>query len=154
MNYSPPCDVLFGTAYKGIQIAIATSLSLYKNYNLHKPYSFNRKEIKKHGEYGEIIGNKLIGDIVMVDDVITEGGTINQAAKIIKQYNAKLTAVILSLDRQEKCKKNLYIKKEIENNIKCKIFSIITFNDLIKYLKSLPKMSKYYNIMKNYSKNK
>jgi orotate phosphoribosyltransferase len=67
------CDQLYGPAYKGITLAAVTAVALAaKGHNL--PYSFNRKEAKDHGEGGVIVGAALKGRVLIVDDVITDGG--------------------------------------------------------------------------------
>ncbi|AMA64710.1 Orotate phosphoribosyltransferase [Candidatus Arsenophonus lipoptenae] len=150
MNYNPACDIIFGPAYKGIPIVTAMVVALYQHYNFNKSYCFNRKEIKTYGEKGKLIGSPLTGNVVIVDDVITSGTAIQESAKIIKQHNAKLSAVILSLDRQEKGKTNLSAVQEIKKKLKCHVFSIITLNDLIKYLSENSNMSKYLTMMKDH----
>ncbi|MGP1930315.1 MAG: orotate phosphoribosyltransferase [Arsenophonus sp. ET-YP4-MAG3] len=153
MDCNPTCDIIFGVAYKGIPIVTTTVVILSKDYKFNKSYCFNRKEIKKYGEGGELIGSPLKGNVVIIDDVITAGTAIKESVEIIKRYNAKVSAIILSLDRQEKGEKNQSIAQEIEKKIKCKIFSIITFNTLIDYLSENQNMSKHLVTMKNYYKN-
>ncbi len=152
MDYKPACDVIFAPAYKGIPIITTTVVILSEYYHFDKPYCFNRKEIKKYGEGGELIGSQLKGNVVILDDVITAGNTIKESAEIIKRNKAKLTAVILCLDRQEKGKKNLSTLQEIEKKLKCKIFSIVTLNDLIDYLSENSSMSTNLLMMKSYCK--
>ena len=100
-------DVLFGPAYKGIPIATTTAVALAEHHDLDMPYCFNRKEAKDHGEGGTLVGSPLSGRIVVVDDVITAGTAIRESMEIIRQNNASLAGVMLSLDRQEKGKGEL-----------------------------------------------
>ncbi|BGI50800.1 MAG: orotate phosphoribosyltransferase [Arsenophonus endosymbiont of Ceratovacuna japonica] len=150
IDHNPECDIIFGPSYKGIPIATAITITLYKYYYFNKFYCFNRKEIKNYGECGKLIGSPLKGNVVIVDDVITAGTTIKESAEIIKQNKAKLTAIILSLDRQEKGEKDISAIQEIETIFKCQIFSIITLNDLINYLSENINMSKYLSKIKIY----
>lgn len=94
-------DVLFGPAYKGVPLVVASSIALYSEHQIDAPYSFNRKEKKDHGEGGSIVGTPLVGEILVVDDVITAGTAINESIEIIKQANAKLSGVIVAVDRAE-----------------------------------------------------
>ena len=99
-------DVLFGPAYKGIQLATAAvdklaQLDEAKYGNVS--YSFNRKEAKDHGEGGTIVGAGLKGKkVVIVDDVMTAGTAIREAIGILKQQGAELVGIIVAFDRQEK----------------------------------------------------
>src|ERR1700751_2192205 len=69
-------DMLYGPAYKGIPLAIATAIALASGHNLTVPYAFNRKEAKEHGEGGSIIGAPLRDRVLIVDDVITAGTAV------------------------------------------------------------------------------
>ncbi|GAB5592116.1 orotate phosphoribosyltransferase [Umbelopsis nana] len=94
-------DVLFGPAYKGIPLVVASAVALYMDHQVDAPYSFNRKEKKDHGEGGSIVGSPLEGDILVVDDVITAGTAINESIQIIKGSKANLCGVIVAVDRAE-----------------------------------------------------
>lgn len=94
-------DVLFGPAYKGVPLVVASSIALYMDHQIDAPYSFNRKEKKDHGEGGSIVGTPLEGDILVVDDVITAGTAINESIQIIKGSKANLCGVIVAVDRAE-----------------------------------------------------
>lgn len=95
-------DVLFGPAYKGIPLAAITAASLHTDFNINRPYAFDRKEKKDHGEGGQIVGAKLEGDILIIDDVITAGTAIRQSMQLIESLGATTKAVTIALDRQEK----------------------------------------------------
>ncbi|WDI78430.1 orotate phosphoribosyltransferase [Candidatus Purcelliella pentastirinorum] len=145
-------DVLFGTAYKGIPIVIATAIALAKNYNINKPYCFNRKEIKKYGEQGTLIGCKLKGKVIIIDDVITIGTAIEESINILSQYKTILTGIFVFFDRQENKCKNMSAVQKIEKQYSCKINKIITLNNLIKYLKTKPQMKNELNKICSYQK--
>lgn len=95
-------DVLFGPAYKGIPLAAITAASLYREFGVNKPYAFDRKEKKEHGEGGKIVGAQLQGNILIIDDVITAGTAIRQSMQLIDSLGARTHAVTIALDRQEK----------------------------------------------------
>ena len=143
-------DVLFGPAYKGIPIATTTAVALAEHHDLDIPYCFNRKEAKDHGEGGTLVGSPLSGRIVVVDDVITAGTAIRESMEIIRQNNASLAGVMLSLDRQEKGKGELSAVQEVERDYGCQVFSIITLNDLISYLAEDPQMGSHLQAVRAY----
>lgn len=79
-------DILFGAAYKGIPIVVATSIALKNFYNLNIPYVFNRKEKKKYGEKGDLIGQKIQNKkIIILDDVVTSGTAIHYSINILEE---------------------------------------------------------------------
>lgn len=129
-------DVLFGPAYKGIPLAAATSIALNDSFNHNVPYSFNRKEVKDHGEGGSIVGHPLEGDILIIDDVITAGTAIREAQDIIQNYGANAKGVIVALDRQEKGKGELSAIQEVEQIFGITVLSIINLSHIIDYLKT------------------
>ena len=87
-------DLLFGPAYKGIPIATTTAVALADHHDMDIPYCFNRKEAKKHGEGGSLVGSPLEGKIMLVDDVITAGTAIRESMEIIKTHGAELSGVL------------------------------------------------------------
>ncbi|HGW5159176.1 orotate phosphoribosyltransferase [Proteus mirabilis] len=145
-----PCDVLFGPAYKGIPIATTTAVALVEHHNMDVPYCFNRKEAKDHGEGGTLVGSPLTGNVVIVDDVITAGTAIRESMEIIKQHDATLSGVLLSLDRQEKGRGSLSAIQELERDYQCQVYSIITLDDLISYLTESETLSAHLPAVKAY----
>jgi len=127
-------DVLFGPAYKGIPLATATSMALADKHNINKPYCFNRKEAKAHGERGSIVGTQLSGDVLLVDDVITAGTAVREAAEIISSNGAHLNGIAVAMDRQEKGTGSLSAIQEIEQRYQIKVVSIISLHDIVDYL--------------------
>ncbi|QXF36067.1 orotate phosphoribosyltransferase [Photorhabdus luminescens] len=144
------CDLLFGPAYKGIPIATTTAVALAEYHDIDMPYCFNRKEAKDHGEGGTLVGSSLKGNVVLVDDVITAGTAIRESMEIIKQHNATLAGVMICLDRQERGNGEISAIQEVERDYGCKVFSIITLNDLINYLSSQPEMKDHLDAVKAY----
>lgn len=127
-------DVLFGPAYKGIPLATATSMALANEHKVNKPYCFNRKEAKAHGEGGSIVGAALSGDVLIVDDVITAGTAVREAAEIIGSNGAHLNGIAVAMDRQEKGTGSLSAIQEIEQLYQIKVVSIISLQDIVNYL--------------------
>ncbi|EST57205.1 orotate phosphoribosyltransferase [Proteus hauseri ZMd44] len=144
------CDVLFGPAYKGIPIATTTAVALVEHHDIDIPYCFNRKEAKDHGEGGTLVGSPLKGNVVIVDDVITAGTAIRESMEIIKQHDATLSAVLLSLDRQEKGREELSAIQELKSDYQCQVYSIITLDDLISYLSESETLSEHLPAVKAY----
>ena len=127
-------DLLFGPAYKGIPIATTTSVALYDHHDIDMPYCFNRKEAKKHGEGGSLVGSELQGKVMLVDDVITAGTAIRESMEIIKSHGAQLSGVLIALDRQEKGQGELSAIQEVERDFGTEVISIVTLGDVITYL--------------------
>ena len=126
-------DVLFGPAYKGIPLAAITASSLYQKFAVDKPYAFDRKERKDHGEGGQIVGAEIKGDILIIDDVITAGTAIRQSMQLIDSLGAKVTAVTIALDRQEKGQGDKSAIQELcEQGLQ--VVPIIQLKDIMSYL--------------------
>jgi orotate phosphoribosyltransferase len=143
-------DVMFGPAYKGIPLVSAIVYALSVNHGIDKPYAFNRKEAKDHGEGGLIVGAQLKGNVLIVDDVITAGTAIREAVDIIKAEGAHTTAVLIALDRQEKGKTELSAIQEVNRDYGIDVFSIITMADLIDYLEADEANRQYLDAMRAY----
>lgn len=130
-------DGLFGPAYKGIPLVASVAIVLATEFGIDKPYSFNRKEEKDHGEGGVIVGAPLKGRILMIDDVITAGTAVNHSVNLIHSMGAELAGVLIALDRQEKGQNNISAIAEISQRYQTQVYSIISFNDLMDYLQSI-----------------
>ena len=129
-------DVLFGPAYKGIPLVSATAIALSREHELEKPYVFNRKEEKQHGEKGLLVGSNLEGKVLVIDDVITAGTAIREVFEIIRNTNARISGVAVALDRQERGLSKLSAIQEIEDMLSISVISIISLEDIILYLES------------------
>jgi len=128
-------DVLFGPAYKGIPLAAITASSLYTKFQLNKPFAYDRKEKKDHGEGGQIVGAEIEGNILIIDDVITAGTAIRQSMQLIESLGAKVTAVTIALDRQEKGQGELSAIQELKQE-GVNVVPIIKLEDIMSYLES------------------
>jgi len=143
-------DVIFGPAYKGIPLVSAIVFALAVNHNIDKPYAFNRKEAKDHGEGGLIVGAPLEGDVLIVDDVITAGTAIREAVDIIQAESANTSAVLIALDRQEKGKGELSAIGEVKRDFGIDVHCIISMTDLIHYLETDSAYQQHLGAMKAY----
>lgn len=127
-------DVMFGPAYKGIPLAAVTSATLAVEYGFDRPYCFNRKEVKDHGEGGLIVGAPLKGKVLLIDDVITAGTAVGEAVEIINGAGAELAGIVVAMDRQEKGKGEHSTIQEIAIRYDVPIVCIICLQDIINYL--------------------
>ena len=145
-------DVIFGPAYKGIPLASATAIALNEYFEDDKPYCFNRKEAKNHGEGGSIVGSALEGQILIVDDVITAGTAIREVMDVIEQAKAKPAGVLVALDRQEKGQGELSAIQEIERDYNIPVISIINLQQIVSYLevKDSADIKQYLPALKDY----
>jgi len=143
-------DVLFGPAYKGIPLVSALAVALSVEHDIDKPYAFNRKEAKDHGEGGSIVGAELQGKVLVVDDVITAGTAIREAVDIIKAQGGEIAGVLIALDRQEKGKNEKSAIQEVQEDYDIPVGSIITMTDLIDYLETDEQFKDHLAAMKAY----
>lgn len=98
-------DMIFGPAYKGIPLGAVVSVELAR-MGLNKPFAYNRKEAKDHGEGGMLVGAPLQGRVLIVDDVISAGTAVRESIALIQSAGATPHAVAIALDRQEKATEN------------------------------------------------
>jgi orotate phosphoribosyltransferase len=131
-------DMLFGPAYKGITLASATAVALaHKGRNVS--FAFNRKEAKDHGEGGTIVGAKLQGRVVIVDDVISAGTSVRESVDMIRAAGATPCAVLIALDRMERSGKDGALSEhsavqEVSQEFGMPVISIGNLNDLFAYI--------------------
>jgi orotate phosphoribosyltransferase len=129
-------DVLFGPAYKGIPIAVATALALQREHDLNVGVAFNRKEAKQHGEGGALIGHALSGRVVIVDDVMTAGTAVTEAAHLVSSSGARLTGVVVALDREEAVAPGETAVTRMASLLGAPVLAIATLRDVIGFLDS------------------
>lgn len=128
---------LFGPAYKGLPLATTTAVAL-SEMGKDVTVTFNRKEVKDHGEGGQLIGAPLQGKTIIIDDVITAGTAFRESQQLIKHNGGELTGVVIALDR---CERGLSGQSTL-SEIKAEgiaVYSLITLFDLIDYLKQTNK---------------
>ncbi len=131
-----PFDVLFGPAYKGIPLVAATAAALYQHHGRNAPFTFNRKEAKTHGEGGQLVGAKLSGRVLILDDVITAGTAIRESIELIDQQpEAAASAVLVALDRGETGPDGGDSAVEtVRKTHKIDVFSVVSLEHLLDYL--------------------
>lgn len=128
-------DCIYGPAYKGIFLGSIIAMIFDKD-GFKYPLSFDRKEIKDHGEGGTIIGNNPSGDVLIVDDVISAGTAAKESIKMIKSTGATPKIMMVGLDRQERGSGNLSARRELEKEFGMQVISIINLDTLITYSQS------------------
>ncbi|HEU5480363.1 MAG TPA: orotate phosphoribosyltransferase [Candidatus Tumulicola sp.] len=143
-------DTLFGPAYKGIPLASAAAIALAEQFGRDVPYSFNRKELKDHGEGGAIVGAPLQGRILIVDDVITAGTAIRESLAVIESAGARAVGVVVALDRQERGTNELSAIQEIERNYGLSVISIVGLGDVLEYLEGRSGMAHAVDAIRAY----
>ncbi len=129
---------LFGPAYKGIPLVVATSTALYEDFGIDVPYSFNRKEDKDHGEKGLLVGHAFQPgqSILIVEDVITAGTALREIIPFLKEQNdVRIEAVVVSVDRLEKGKKGKSAVQEIQEEYGISILSMVTISDILEIMR-------------------
>jgi orotate phosphoribosyltransferase len=143
-------DILFGPAYKGIPLVVTTAIALAEEYNIDKPFCFNRKVAKDHGDIGGLVGAPLQGQVLMIEDVITAGTTTEETVAILQKNNAKLSGICISLNRQEKGYGDLSAIQEIEQKYNIPVISIITLENLITHIKDSPTLTAHLDKIRAY----
>jgi orotate phosphoribosyltransferase len=141
-------DVLFGPAYKGIPLAAATACALMEQFSIDVPYAYNRKEVKDHGEGGMLVGAKLSGRVMIIDDVITAGTAVREVTDIIRTAGAEPIGVIIGLNRQERGRGELSAIQEVERDYGIPVFSIIAVDDILHYLQTQGATAQFTNVQK------
>ena len=127
--------VLYGPAYKGISISVATAVGLSK-LGLDVPFFFNRKEAKDHGEGGVFVGYvpKEGEKIVITEDVITAGTAIRESMAILSSVKASVAAVFVMVDRKEKGLTDKSAMAEVGEEFGFPVYSVVDVYDIIEYL--------------------
>lgn len=130
-------DVLFGPAYKGIPLSVATAMAISELYGKDVRYCSNRKEVKDHGDTGILLGSKLKdGDrVIMIEDVTTSGKSIEETFPIIKaQADVDVKGLVVSLNRMERGKTEKSALAEIEELYGIKTTAIVTMEEVTEHL--------------------
>lgn len=135
LEHGVDAKTLIGPAYKGIPLAVATAIALAKNHGVDVGFCFDRKEVKDHGEGGMFVGQKLeAGDkVAIIEDVMTSGKALREVLPKIKaEADVTVSAMIISVDRQEKGTGEKSAVQEANDEFGVKVYSIVTVEDIIR----------------------
>lgn len=146
-NIKQDVAALFGPAYKGIPLSVATAIALANKFDKDVNYCFNRKEEKDHGEGGSMVGYKLQdGDkILIIEDVITAGTAVRECLPILQAAaKVEIVGLIISVDRMEKGQSNKTAIQEIDEEFGIKTYPIVTVREIIDTLHNVPVEGKIY----------
>lgn len=131
------CDLVFGPAYKGVPLAVATAIGLAER-GRDIGYGFDRKEAKDHGEGGVFVATAPAPGmhVVLVDDVITSGLSIREAVELIRKAGDDITisAAIVAVDRQERGRSNKTTLRELREQLGIDVRAIVSIGELVPYL--------------------
>ncbi len=139
-------DILFGPAYKGIPLGVATSMAISELYDKEIRYCSNRKEVKDHGDKGILLGSPINdGDrIIIIEDVTTAGTSIKETIPILKaqvahaQGDVKVLGLVVSVDRMERGQGTQSALREMEDTYKFASTAIVTMDEVVEHLYNKP----------------
>lgn len=127
--------VIFGAAYKGIPFVAATAQALWLHHGINAEWGYNRKEIKDHGEGGNLVGTEVKGKAVWVlDDVITAGTAMREVVELLEGAGASVAGVIVALDRKEKGQHEQSAIEELAEQLDVPVKALVDIDDLIAYI--------------------
>jgi orotate phosphoribosyltransferase len=127
-------DALFGPAYKGIPLVAVIAVALARG-GRNLPFSFNRKEVKDHGEGGSIVGAPLAGRVLIVDDVISAGTSVRESVELIRAAGATPCGVVIALDRMERGSGELSAVQEVKRDYDIPVLAVASLDDLMAFLR-------------------
>ena len=136
-RYGDDFDVLFGPAYKGIPLTVATTIAYSKLFGKEIRYCSNRKEVKDHGDAGILLGSNLKdGDrVVIIEDVTTSGKSMEETVPIVRtQADVTIVGLMVSLNRQEKGKGDKCALDEIKDLYGFETEAIVTMEEVVEAL--------------------
>ncbi len=136
-NYGDDFDILFGPAYKGIPLSVATTIAFSELYGKEIKYCSNRKEVKDHGDTGILLGSPMKdGDkVVIIEDVTTSGKSIEETFPIIQaQADVKILGLMVSLNRMERGKGSKSALQEIQETYGFSANAIVSMQEVVEYL--------------------
>ncbi|MFV0681514.1 orotate phosphoribosyltransferase [Ottowia sp.] len=147
-------DVIFGPAYKGIPLGAVVAVELAR-LGVNKPFAYNRKEAKDHGEGGLLVGAPLQGKVLIVDDVISAGTAVRESIALIEKAGAAPHAVAIALDRQEKATENGHdvdwsAVQYVRDTLGLQVCAIAKLAHLLQHLRLTDNFSQFFESVSAY----
>ena len=136
-HFNGKAQNLYGPAYKGIPLCAATAMKLSDLYAQNLTFTYNRKEVKDHGEGGSLVGYKYAEktNIVIIEDVITAGTSVNETMQALSQMeNANVVGLLISVDRRERLENGKSALQDVQDHYGLEARSIVSIDDIIKFL--------------------
>ena len=138
-------DMIFGPAYKGITLAAAVSMELARRGH-NRPFAYNRKEAKDHGEGGTLVGAPVKGRVLIIDDVISAGTSVRESIQMIEAAGATPCGVSIALDRQEKAAEGgvdspLSAVQQVQERYGLPVVAVAGLADLLAFLEGAPELA-------------
>lgn len=130
-------DIVFGPAYKGIPLSVATTIAFARDFQQEVSYSFNRKEAKDHGDTGMIVGAPITSDskLIIVDDVMTAGTAMRETVALLSKFGSpKIQGVLIAVDRMERGQGEKSAMQEIFDEFGIRVYSIVNLDQIIECL--------------------
>ncbi len=147
-------DVIFGPAYKGIPLGAVVAVELAR-LGVNRPFAYNRKEAKDHGEGGSLVGAPLKGRVLIVDDVISAGTAVRESIALIQAAGATPHAVAIALDRQEKATEGGHdvcwsAVQYVRNQLGLEVCAIAKLAHLLHYLSTSDQLQQHFGAVSAY----
>lgn len=143
--------VLFGPAYKGIPLAIATAQHLFAHNKLNIPCAFDRKEVKDHGEGGAIVGADLRDkEVIIVDDVLSAGTAARRAVEVLRGVGAQPVALLVAFDRNEHGTEKQAARIDMVEQYGLDVLSVMCFDDVLSYVSENAQYTEYQQALEEY----
>ena len=132
-----PVDTIFGPAYKGVPLAVATASALHEKYELDTGFTFNRKEEKTHGDKGKLVGHELKRgqNVIIVEDVITAGSTLREVVPFLRELaEVQIKGVVISVDRCEKGTEDISAVEQVARDLDVQVYPLVTIYEILEHL--------------------
>lgn len=145
-------DNIFGPAYKGITISAAAAIGFALEFEEDINFSFDRKEIKDHGDKGKFVGSKPVEgeNVIIVDDVMTTGGTKYEAVELIRSTGAEVAGLVIGLNRKEVDENGDDAVVKFTEKTGVEVYAIADIDDVIEYMQTTDFDEKVIQMMEEY----